>query len=100
MSPVQKLCTPNTCVYYSDIADPKYDNANPNNAPYGRIGFAQIGDVLLRIELLYRDSSKDVAERMTSALSSAKILDLAAARKAAIPWYGKAVERKAPMGSE
>lgn len=92
ISPVKKLCTPNTCVYYSDVADSKYDSANPKNMPYGRMGFAQIGDVMLRIEFLYREGGRDAAERMTSALSWAKILDLAAARKAVTQRGGKSPE--------
>jgi hypothetical protein len=92
VSPVQKLCSANTCVYYSDLVLSKYDSANPKSFPYGRIGFAQIGDVLLRIDLLYRESSKGTAERFTAALSRVTILDLAAARKAVTQRGGKAAE--------
>ena len=92
VSPVQKLCAPTTCVYYSDLADSKYDRSNPRRFPYGRIGFARIGDVVLRIDLLYRESSKDAAERITAALSRATILDLAADRKALKQGDGKAAE--------
>jgi len=92
VSPVQKLCTPNTCVYYSDLTASNYDSSNPRRFPYGRIGFARFGDVVLRIDLLYHDSSKGAAERMTSALSWAKILDLAAARKAATQRRSKSAE--------
>lgn len=92
VSPVQKLCSANTCVYYSDLVLSKYNSANPKSFPYGRIGFAQIGGVLLRLDLLYREGGKDAAERMTSALSWAKILDLAAARKVVTQRGGKSTE--------
>lgn len=76
VSPLRSLCNSGTCVYYFDRTPPPGNKSYSQNIQYHRQAWAKIGDWVLGLSLLYRDDSKDAAERITAALSRAKVMDM------------------------
>jgi hypothetical protein len=80
VSPLEELCI-DACVYYFDRTDESYKHRDPRDFPYRRISQAKIGDWVLGLSALYRDNSRDAADRITAVLSRAKVLDLSEASR-------------------
>jgi hypothetical protein len=77
VSPLRNVCSSNTCVYYFDLTVRGEDSSSYSpEVRYHRQAWAKVGDMVLGLSLLYRDSSKDAAEHITAALTQAKVLDL------------------------
>lgn len=77
VSPVRQVCSTGTCVYFFDLSVGPFLSSDPHSYEYHRQGWADFDGRIMGLSLLYRDDSKEDAQRMTEAFSRAQVADLA-----------------------
>lgn len=77
VSPVRQVCSTGTCVYFFDLSVGPFQSSDPHSYEYHRQGWADFDGRIMGLSLLYRDDSKEDAQRMTEAFSRAQVADLA-----------------------